>query len=148
MSAFASLEDIIFSHSEIAKGGTLGVSLTTVAGSKVSTNIAPDGNNIRFIYSWTLTGPATGTCFLSFYNVRSWDGRRIELNTATIATIPFQYPFIIVKSGSGATIDIQDTNAVGAAGQAVTMGISYFDIPDDPVIWEKLQKFVNLNFKI
>jgi hypothetical protein len=142
------LEDLIFSHSDIATYGHLSADVA------VSADAIPDvyplagplinlKNKIRFLTKWRATGVTTNTVTFGFDNVRCWDGVPITLVTANMAQTNNFFPYIIAKGNSHFII----TNSTGAA-QTLSMFIEYVDIPDNPVMLNALKKYVNLNFKV
>ena len=137
------LEDLIFSHSEIANYGQYSADITTTAGDKLTVTLPDLGNKILFLVGWRATGVTTSTCFLSFENVRGWDGQRIELVTANMTRDNKFFPYIICK-GNEVRLNIEDTSI---AAQVLSLLLDFFTIPNDSVMLDALEKYVGLNTK-
>ena len=139
------LEDTIFSHSEIAEYGQLSLVFTATANKTTKEDISPLANRIRFIHGWrTDTVLTSNTCDLHFSGVRNWRGNKIRISTANQSRNNHIYPLLIVK-GSEATLNIDET---AGGDQTVSIILDYFDIPNDPVMIEAMEKYVGFKFKV
>lgn len=143
------LEDLIFSHSEIASYGQASVDITTVPGGRVvgSMRTSPysRANQIYFITGWRASGVTTSTVNISFGGVRGWDGIPVTLVTANMGRDNKCYPYIIMK-GTDVTFTINDSST--GAAQTLSLVFDYFTIPDSPMIFNRLKEYVDLCFKV